>query len=120
MKRLYVQIYVTVIASLFLVVLAAGAMWRFAGEFGPLAQGMEMAGEVAAAVLPPADAPRNVQQQALEGLSQRLRADLALYDAQRDLIASASAPGRADSSDNAGGARRGWGAWSGGDRHGLW
>jgi signal transduction histidine kinase len=120
LKRLYVQIYLTVIASLFLVVLAAGAMWRFAGESGPFAQGMEMAGEVAAAALPPAEAPRDVQQQALERLSQRLRADLALYDAQRELIASASAPGRTDVADNASAARRGWGAWAGHDRRGAW
>jgi signal transduction histidine kinase len=120
LKRLYVQIYLTVIASLFLVVLAAGAMWRFAGESGPFAQGMEMAGEVAAAALPPAEASRDVQQQALERLSQRLRADLALYDAQRELIASASAPGRIEATDNAGAARRGWGAWAGHDRRGVW
>ena len=120
MKRLYVQIYLTVIASLFLVVLAAGAMWRFSGESGPFAQGMEMAGEVAAAALPPAEAPRDVQQQALERLSQRLRADLALYDAQRELIASASAPGRTDVADNASAARRGWSTWAGHDRRGAW
>jgi signal transduction histidine kinase len=120
LKRLYVQIYLTVIASLFLVVLAAGAMWRFAGESGPFAQGMEMAGEVAAAALPPADFPRDVQQQALERLSQRLRADLALYDAQRELIASASVPGRTDVSANTSAARRGWGAWAGHDRRGTW
>jgi len=120
LKRLYVQIYLTVIASLFLVVLAAGAMWRFAGESGPFAQGMEMAGEVAAAALPPAEASRDVQQQALERLSQRLRADLALYDAQRELIASASAPGRTDVADNASAARHGWRAWAGHDRRGAW
>lgn len=120
MKRLYFQIYLTVIASLFLVVLAAGAMWRFAGDSGPFAQGMEMAGEVAAAALPPADAPRDVQQQALERLSQRLRADLALYDAQRELIATASGPGRTEAPDTANAARRSWGAWAGHDRHSAW
>ena len=120
MKRLYVQIYLTVIASLFLVVLAAAAMWHFAGESGPFAQGIEMAGEVAAAALPPADAPRDVQQQALERLSQRLRADLALYDAQREPIASANVPSRTDVSDTASAARRGWGAWAGHDRRGAW
>jgi signal transduction histidine kinase len=120
LKRLYVQIYLTVIASLFLVVLAAAAMWHFAGDSGPFAQGLEMAGEVAAAALPPADAPRDVQQQALERLSQRLRADLALYDAERELIASASAPGRTHVADNAGAERRGLGAWGGHDRHGAW
>jgi signal transduction histidine kinase len=61
-----------------------------------------------------------VQQQALERLSQRLRADLALYDAQRELIASANVPGRTGVADNASAARRGWGAWAGHDRHGAW
>ena len=89
MKRLYLQVYFTVVASLLLVVLAAGAMWRFAVETGPASQAFEMAGEVAAAALPAADAPREVQQQALEKLAARLHADLALFDAGRERIAAA-------------------------------
>ena len=65
MKRLYLQVYLTVVASLLLVVLAAGAMWRLTIEAGPASQAFEMAGEVAAAALPAADAPREMQQQAL-------------------------------------------------------
>jgi signal transduction histidine kinase len=89
MKRLYLQVYLTVVASLLLVVLAAGAMWRFTVEAGPANQAFEMAGEVAAATLPAADAPREVQQQALEKLAARLHADLALFDAGRERIAAA-------------------------------
>jgi signal transduction histidine kinase len=89
MKRLYLQVYLTVVASLLLVVLAAGAMWRFTVEAGPASQAFEMAGEVAAAALPAADAPREVQQQALERLAARLHADLALFDAGRERIAAA-------------------------------
>jgi len=89
MKRLYLQVYLTVVASLLLVVLAAGAMWRFAAEAGPAGQAFEMAGEVASAALPAADAPREVQQQALERLAARLHADLTLFDAARERIAAA-------------------------------
>jgi signal transduction histidine kinase len=89
MKRLYLQVYLTVVASLLLVVVAAGAMWRFSVEAGPASQAFEMAGEVAAATLPAADAPREVQQEALEKLAARLHADLALFDIGHERIASA-------------------------------
>jgi len=89
MKRLYLQVYLTVVASLLLVVLAAGAMWRIAADAGPASQAFDMAGEVAAAALPAADAPREVQQRALEALAARLHADLALFDAGRERIAAA-------------------------------
>ncbi|MSQ73171.1 MAG: HAMP domain-containing histidine kinase [Betaproteobacteria bacterium] len=116
MKRLYVQIYLTVVASLLLMVLAVGAIWRYSVESGPGAQVMELAGEVAAAALPPADAPRDVQQQAIERISQRLRADLALYDAQRELVAAAtvsagSTPPAADRSKGGLSERNEWSGW---------
>ena len=95
MKRLYVQIYLTVIASMVLVVVAAGALLRFSMESSPWNEGMAAAGEVAVMALP-ADAPREAQQRSLERLSQRLRADLALYDARRELVAAVTlVPGAA-------------------------
>src|SRR5258708_5624090 len=57
MKRLYQKIYLTIIASLLLVVLVAGAVWRFRGDRMPVAQAFEMAGEPAAAAPPRAPAP---------------------------------------------------------------
>src|SRR5581483_6827013 len=51
-----------------------------------------MAGEFAAASLPPANAPRAAQQDAVERLAQRLGADVSLYDADAALIARAGAP----------------------------
>jgi len=106
MKRLYLQVYITVVASLFLVVLAAGAMWRLAVEAGPASQAFEMAGEVASAALPAADAPREVQQQALELLAKRLHADLALFDAGRERIAAAGRTLTPPDEDRVGGWRR--------------
>ncbi len=92
MKRLYQKIYLTIIASLVLVVLVAGTMWRLGGDRFPAAQAFEMAGELAAAALPLADAPPAVQQQAIDRLGQRLRVDLALFDSSLDLIASHGRP----------------------------
>jgi signal transduction histidine kinase len=106
MKRLYLQVYLTVVASLLLVVLAAGAMWRLTLEAGPASQAFEMAGEVAAAALPAADAPREVQQQALEKLAARLHADLALFDAERERIAAAGKTLSPPEEERAGGWRR--------------
>ena len=106
MKRLYLQVYVTVVGSLLLVVLAAAAMWRFSVETGPASQAFEMAGEVAAAALPAADAPREVQQQALENLAARLHADLALFDAGRERIAAAGRTLPPPEEERAGGWRR--------------
>ena len=90
MRRLYIQIYLTVIVSLVLVVAGAGAMWRFAAESAPWTQGLAMAGEVAAAALPASDASPDMQRHALARLSERLHADLALYDRERHLVAAAT------------------------------
>jgi len=92
MRRLYQKIYLTIIASLILVVLVSVAVWRFGAEYSPANQAFEIAGEVAAAVLPPDDAPRAAQQQAVERIAARLGGDIALFDARFALIAGAGRP----------------------------
>lgn len=119
MKRLYIQIYLTVVASLVLVVIMAGAMWRFALEAGPGAQAIEMVGEVAAALLPPADAPREQQRQALARLAAKLNADFALFGARRERIADAYARPGATLLSPPEPSSHGWSGWrSGGTRSG--
>jgi signal transduction histidine kinase len=90
--RLYQRIYLTIIASLLVVVLVAGAVWRFGPEDTPASPAVALAGDLAAASLPPADAPREVQQQAIQRLAERLNADLALFDSAQQLIAAAGNP----------------------------
>src|ERR1043166_504290 len=98
MKRLYLHFYLTIVASLVLVGVAAGLLFRMAVDVTPAERAFEIAGEVAAAAIPPADAAREVQQRAIARLSERLRVDLALFDAARAPIAAAGnalpAPGR--------------------------
>jgi signal transduction histidine kinase len=89
MRRLYHQFYLAIIASLILVVLAAGVLWRFAPHETPGDQAFEMAGILIAESLAPADAGQVAQQQAIERLQARLRVDLGLFDSNRRLLAAA-------------------------------
>jgi signal transduction histidine kinase len=91
-KRLYQKIHLTIIASLVMVVLVAGAVWHFGPDASPATQALEMVGKLAAAALPPADAPRDTQQQSIQHLAERLDADLALFDEAERLIAAAGKP----------------------------
>jgi signal transduction histidine kinase len=92
MKRLYHQFYLTIVASLVLVVLAAGALWRFAPSETPSDQAFEMAGALVAAQLAPAGADRADQQQAIQRLHGRLHVDLGLFDRDRRPVAAAGRP----------------------------
>ena len=92
MRRLYHQFYLTIIASLLAVVLAAGALWRFAPNDTPTDRAFEMAGELLAEHLAPADAGLAAQQQAIEQLQQRLGIDLELFTSDRRPIAAAGQP----------------------------
>ena len=84
MRRLYLQVYFTIVASLFLVVITAGAVWHFSAGVLPFEQPFEAAGEVIAELVPPPNAPDAVQQQAIKRLAQRLGADLALFGRTND------------------------------------
>jgi len=92
MRRLYQKIYLTIVASLVLVVLVSGGVWRFGSEFSPARQAFEIVGAVAAAVLPPASAPQPVQAQAITRIAEQLGTDLAIYNESRELIAAAGEP----------------------------
>jgi len=92
MRRLYQKIYLTIIVSLVAVVAVAGAFWRAGFDSSPAGQAYELAGELAAAVLPPPDAPPAVQREAVERLAQRLDISLALYAAGGTPIARSGGP----------------------------
>jgi len=91
-KRLYQKIHLTIVASLLMVVLLTGAVWRFGPDVSPATQAFEMAAKLAAAALPPADAAREAQQQSVQRLAERLGADLALFDDTERLVAAAGNP----------------------------
>ena len=92
MRRLYLQVYLTIVASLFLVVVTAGLVWHLSAGMLPFEQPIEVAGEVIAELVPPSDAPAAVQQQAIDRLARRLHADLALFGRSDDPLAAAGRP----------------------------
>ncbi len=92
MRRLYLRIYLAVLASLAAFALAAGLLWRAFGEDGPWSQAYEMAATLAQNALPPAGAPKTEQQAALEKLAANLRADVALFAPDRSPLAAVGAP----------------------------
>ena len=114
MRRLYLKIYLTIIASLLLVVLVTGGVWRWGSGGPPGSQVFEIAGEIASLALPLSSAPQPEQQRAIDHLAQRFRSDLALYSPDGTLLAAAGRPLPAPSLDTDGEWLRGPGgpAWA--------
>jgi signal transduction histidine kinase len=79
MKRLYLQLYLTVVGSLIVFALAAGYLWRVLVQVAPPPQATELAAAIAQGALPAADAPPHIQQAALERLSAGGRINVALF-----------------------------------------
>jgi signal transduction histidine kinase len=101
------------LASLLAVVVVSGLFWRLGQTGSPYGQALKLVAELAAAALPPADALPQVQRQAVERLGRRLRADIALFDPNRNLIAATGRPLPQPSNQNDGWLRvRGGPAWS--------
>lgn len=92
MKRLFYQVYLTIVASLILVVLSAGALWRFSAEHNQAERAFELAGQLAVAALPPAEASAARQRQALKRFSKLYEVDLALYGDSVQPIAATGEP----------------------------
>lgn len=91
-KRLSTQIYLTIVATLLIVVVVAGGAWRHSGEGRQMDRAAAIAGELLADGLPPAGAPHAAQRDAAVDLAQRLRLDLALYSASGERIAQFGRP----------------------------
>lgn len=92
MRRLYLQLYLTIVAGLVAVVIAGGALWRIAAEQPFQRHALELAGEVATFVVPSEDAGDEEARATLKRLHDRLHVDLALYAADGRRIAAAGAP----------------------------
>ncbi len=120
MKRLYLRIYLSMIASLAIFALIAALGWKFAFDREHASRDERaLVAEVVAALLPPADAPPEAQRVVLERWHARTGIDVALFDAQRAPIASAGrpvpSPMRVDGGREG---QEGWGAWRDAAEHG--
>jgi signal transduction histidine kinase len=103
MHKLYLRIYLAVLASLVLFALAAMVLWRTLAEPG---EGREAA-TIAANVLAPPGAPPAEQQAALERVTRGARFDLSLFAADGTRLAAVGEPLAAPE-------HAGWRHWKGG------
>lgn len=88
MRRLYLRIYLAVLVSLAVFAVCSGLVWRQFGDAGPAGHALEAAATLAQNVLPAAGVPKAEQQAALEKLAGNLRVDVALFAADRSLLAT--------------------------------
>jgi signal transduction histidine kinase len=88
MRRLFLQIYLTMIAALVIFAIAAVGAWRLGNGPEHVEETFALAGELASHVLPEADAPRAEQQRALDVLRQRVRGEFTLYGPDGSLLAT--------------------------------
>ena len=112
MRRLYLRIYLAMLASLAIFAVVAAIGWKLSFDRERASRDERvLVAEVVAAIVPPADAPADVQRAVLERWAARTGADLALFDAQRAPIASAGRPvppPRTEEGGREGGREGGW------------
>ena len=92
MRRLYLQIYLAIVGILLLFAVLAGAAWWWAPHTPVDERFLEGVGELAGDLLPPANAEKASQREALERLASQLALDLALRDADGALVAEVGRP----------------------------
>jgi hypothetical protein len=119
-KRLYLRIYLSMIASLAIFALIAALGWKFAFDREHASRDERaLVAEVVAALLPPADAPPETQRAVLERWHARTGVDVALFDAQRAPIAAAGRPVPVPKRPEGGReGHAGWGVWRDAAEHG--
>jgi signal transduction histidine kinase len=94
-RRLYLQIYLTVIGSLVLVVVLTALLWNAFGREGLNREALDVAGRLIYLTLPPAEAPALLQRRAVRRLGHEIDADVSLFDRGHRLIAASGRVGPA-------------------------
>ena len=105
MRRLYLRVYVALLASILVFALAAGFLWRQVFEAPGARHGLEVAAALAQQALPPASASAAEQQAGLARLGKILATDLSLFAADRARLAAVGEPLPAPAEDRR---RAGW------------
>lgn len=91
-RRLYLQIYFTIIASLLLVVMVTGAVFAIFGSEKFEERISDISAHLTWQALPPATAPLDTQAEGLRKLVSQFNMKASLYDANKHLIASWGPP----------------------------
>jgi signal transduction histidine kinase len=92
-RRLFWKIYATLLASIALVAVLGDVAWRIAGD--PSTPGLrDLGARVVGALLPPADAPPDMQQAAIERLAAAVRGRITLTGANGGQLVAGNAADR--------------------------
>jgi len=86
-RRLYLQIYFTIIASLVMVVILSGLLWSVFGREQFSRDMVDMVGQLSSLTLPPANAPLDDQIKAVNRLGTQLDIDVSLFDREKRFVA---------------------------------
>ena len=89
-RRLFLQIYATIIAALVTVVVISGVLWSVFGRDHFNRHVFEVTGRLVQKVLPAVSAPMAEQREAVARLGRELNIDLGLFNPDGELIASTS------------------------------
>src|SRR5260370_14634340 len=92
MRRLYQKIYLVFLASLIAVVAIGGLSWRMGQANLPHSEGLDFAGELVLAALPPAAALPQAQHRAVERLGPHVRVRVPLFLQNPPPVAAARRP----------------------------
>ncbi len=87
-RRLYLQIYATIIGSIVMLAVTLGILWNVFGRDHFDRQVFRITSELASITLPEASAPETMQREAIIELGRKLEADVSLFDDQRRLVAA--------------------------------
>lgn len=90
MRHLYKKIYLTIIASLVVLVLVGGFVWKVTSDKSKWEEGFNIAAEIATALLPEPGTEIEKQKTQISELAKRLKIDIALYTDDKKLIAETS------------------------------
>ena len=93
-RRLYIQIYLTVLASLVLVVVLSALIWNMFARDRLNRDMFDIVGTLAHLSLPDAAAPHAQQEQAVRRLGAELDIDITLFNSDLELIAANGRPAR--------------------------
>ncbi|MCV0427834.1 MAG: HAMP domain-containing protein [Roseibium sp.] len=92
MRRLFLQIYLTIIASLVLVVFLSGVLWEIYGRERVNDDFLDSIAKLVALSIPDKAASQEAQQQAIARLGQELDLEINLFDENRQLLAAYGNP----------------------------
>jgi len=88
MRRLYLRIYLAVLASLAVLAIGSAVLWRAFGDASPARTAFDVAGTLAHNALPAPGAPAAEQQRSLDRLAAGVLPDVALYAADGSRLAA--------------------------------